>query len=192
MKARQIIFIAPMVRAILECRKTQTRQVIKPQPSTVDEHGLWYRMPSGGESLNCYPCPYGKPGDRLWVAETWNCIGTGITAQRQDWVRYRATDGEEMYWRPSIFMPRWASRITIEIVSVRIEQVQDIREADVLAEGVPQYTLARGAMSEPQTDSRWKFIELWNSINGDQGYGWDANPWVWAIEFRRFIEGHIA
>uniref|UniRef100_A0A6M3XHW1 Uncharacterized protein n=1 Tax=viral metagenome TaxID=1070528 RepID=A0A6M3XHW1_9ZZZZ len=82
-------------------------------------------------------------------------------------------------------MPRWASRITLEVVRVRVERVQEITEADVIAEGVGAYTLARGVLSDAPPDPRWKFIEIWNSINVKRGYGWDTNPWVWVVEFRK-------
>lgn len=200
MKERPILFSGAMVRAILDGRKTQTRRVCKvayhagewahaAHPARDGMPVFWWDGQKG-EAISgraeftqkAYEtgaaCPYGQPGDRLWVRETWNCIDTGRLTQRQDWVRYRATDGEEMHWRPSIFMPRWASRITLEIVGVRVERVQDISEADALAEGVERVpTWAAYSMRD-------KFWALWDSINGPRGYGWNANPWVWVVEFK--------
>jgi hypothetical protein len=125
-------------------------------------------------------CPYGLPGDRLWVRETWGPrITNGEPDPRQQYVKYRADDVDdspcdendwhewEDRWRPSIHMPRWASRITLEVTGVRIERLQDISEADARAEGVVD-TLA--------------FEELWDSINGSGA--WDANPWCWCISFK--------
>ena len=82
-------------------------------------------------------------------------------------------------------MPRWASRITLEIVNVRVERMQEITEADVIAEGIGAFTLFRGVLSEYPPDPRWKFIKLWNSINAKRGYGWEVNPWVWVLEFKK-------
>lgn len=160
MKERPILFSGPMVRAILDGRKTQTRRVVKPRQGMLDD---WTGL----------PCPYGKPGDRLWVRET--CY----FEQPHGEVIYRADPGSEkaldpeftgLRWRPSIHMPRWASRITLEIVNVRVERLQDIRVDDARAEGVTAKWPVHG------------FRNLWQSING---FGsWDANPWVWVVEFR--------
>ena len=193
---KPILFSAPMVRAILEGKKTQTRRVVKPTQSTprvaplrmepwlidgeqeTDDHGLpcWagYHPDYPGEA-KWFSCPYGGVGDHLWVRETWNCIDTGRLTQRQDWVRYRATDGEEMYWRPSIHMPRWASRLTLEITGVRVERVQDITHDDAVAEGCYEV--------EGRSWGRLGFSQLWDSINAKRGYSWEANPWVWCVGF---------
>jgi hypothetical protein len=160
MSERPILFSAPMVRAILDGRKTQTRRVMKPQPSTVDDAGRWYRMKSGGESLmtSAYPCPYGKPGDYLWVRETW-CVHKSydsLNAARvygamggdvAYCVDYLATPRQEDFWgrgRPSIHMPRWASRITLRITDIRVERLQDISEADAQAEGATMRPACNG------------------------------------------------
>jgi hypothetical protein len=200
---RPILFSGEMVRAILEDRKTQTRRVIKPQP-VQHADGEWHvetKPTKSGYSheramrniLDIY-CPHGKPGDRLWVRETWCCeeLESGL-----DGVRYQA-DGKfieientviasdawlEAYfpapgkWRPSIFMPRWASRITLEIVKIRVERVQEITTPDCYAEGCPD-------VIENQVPIGW-YRELWNRINLQRGYSWESNPWVWVIEFKR-------
>ena len=118
-------------------------------------------------------CPYGKPGDELWVRETWN--GT-----ESEGIAYRATDpqmdGEP--WKPSIFMPRWASRLQLVIKDVRVERLQDISIDDIYAEGA--YSINWGRM--PGSEHK-AFKALWDSINAKRGYGWETNPWVWVVEF---------
>jgi hypothetical protein len=154
-KERGILFSAPMVRAILEGRKTQTRRVVKNQ---VRRDG--------------YTCPYGKPGDVLWVRETW-------CGDRFNGVGYRATDAQSGPWKPSIFMPRWASRITLEITDVQVERVHDINECDIVAEGIPFPTDRYVSYEELLA----AFRDLWDSING-KTYPWASNPWVWALTFK--------
>ena len=181
MKERPIIFSGEMVRAILDGRKTQTRRVIKPQPDHIHTFQKGILLPQIGDKE--IRCPYGQPGDRLWVRETWAKNNPVLDAK----VCYRAdlmSPDLGKPWKPSIYMPRWASRITLEIVNVRVERVQEITEADVIAEGIGAFTLARGVLSDAPPDPRWKFIELWNSINANRGYGWEINPWVWVIEFK--------
>lgn len=191
MRERPILFSGLMVRAILEGRKTQTRRIVKPQPveapitngSTSGSYLAWPNIDACLEwqdviaDTDYYAkagfCPHGQPGDRLWVRETWSCIDTGRLTQRKDWVRYRATDGEEMHWRPSIFMPRWASRITLTIIDMRVERVQNISDADKEAEG----------LHASQGYGPAAFEALWNDINAKRGYGWNVNPWVWVIAF---------
>ena len=186
MKERPILFSGPMVRAILVGAKTQTRRVVNPQPHAVRD-GLygWKQVAGGGyevvwnalqmsgsQALSEY-CPYGKPGDQLWVRETWRVNGNehDYAAAGPDKVFYRADEdwNTDAGWRPSIFMPRWASRITLEVVSVRAQRLQDISHADGSAEGF---------------DSLDGFALLWDRINEKRGYGWQDNPWVWAVEFR--------
>jgi hypothetical protein len=169
MKERPILFSGAMVRAILDGRKSQTR-------------------------MNFHRCPYGAVGDRLWVRETWAASLDSDGDMCKPFL-YRATYDEAVYgqlkasfsdrateiwdvvgntgWRPSIHMPRWASRLTLEVTGVRVERVQDISEADAKAEGVK---------------SAAEFCALWDEINGARGYGWDANPWVWVVEFKRVFE----
>lgn len=159
MKERPILFSAEMVRAILDGRKTQTRRVIKPQPINALD-----RPPP------C-DCPYGKIGDRLWVRETQAKFHPAV---------YMADVAEDFYpsylWTPSIHMPRVASRITLEITAARVERLQDISEADAMAEGVSW----KHNPALPTTPVN-AFAALWTSVGGD----WDANPWVWCIDFQR-------
>ena len=185
-----ILFSSEMVRAILDGRKTQMRRVIKPQPffSTIWENGYqtdyceveWdnKRYNDDCGEIEDY-CPYGKPGDTLWVRESFSMADRGTLV-----FSYRATEEHPQHYkyRPSIHMPRWASRLTLEIVSVRVERVQSISDDDALAEGVDR-TNARivGCPKE-------RFHRLWDSINGKRNgdaYAWDKNPYVWVIEFRR-------
>lgn len=206
MKERPILFSGPMVRAILG-RKTQTRRVVVPTQSKPrvaplrmepwiidgerqeDDNGLpcWAGFhPDYPGEAKWFTCPYGQPGDRLWVRETWwgTIAYTVPEGHEQRFVAYRATmkgdrspaaDGK---WRPSIFMPRWASRITLEVTAVRVERVQDISEEDARAEGIEWKNLPRSA---------WRnvFSRLWNEINAARGYGWDTNPWVWVLTLKR-------
>jgi len=198
-RERSIIFSGPMVRAILAGRKTQTRRVLKPQPA-----GLVNGMPyyEGRDAAKLPTCPYGKAGDKLWVREA--CY---ITKACEDGaplcdpvVIYRADGCEDQpngyVSRPSIHMPRWASRITLEVVSVRVERLQDISEANAEAEGVsrccPFGVCNGGGFIGGDENCRCAditptqvFAHRWDSINGKRGYSWDSNPWVWAIEFRR-------
>ena len=187
-----ILFSVEMVRAIMEGRKTQTRRVIKPQPNDIRESPF---VKSGIEDTHGYEIKRKyAPGDKLWVRETWmpfteNGVRSGMAI-------YRATDKPEqdgdrpLKWRPSIFMPRWASRITLEVVSVRVERVQDISEEDALSEGI-SFWKPKEMDNRPFEENFWTnypqfaFQNLWDSINAKRGYSWDANPWVWVIEFRR-------
>jgi hypothetical protein len=208
-KERPILFSAPMVRAILEGRKTVTRRAIS--------HKLTNRFdePRGQADVNAgYPfveceegyfpavnfCPYGQPGDRLWVRETFmDLLGTGVEhrpAPDSPVQRYCygadvrpgsfADDTRKDYglkWKPSIHMPRAACRILLEIAAVRVERLQDISRADIRAEGLqcpPE--LASDDVSPNYRDwypVAWR--ELWESTGGD----WNANPWVWVVEFKR-------
>lgn len=187
-RERPILFNAPMVRATLDDRKTLTRRVVK------QKHLPWLANILGNfldGKWNQRPLPYGQPGDRLWVRETWArdsedgalCyradIGTGTVAD--DWQR-NIDDGAHGYrWRPSIHMPRWASRITLEVVSVRVERLQDISEADAIAEGTQEPSLV--PITGARLSERAVYAALWESINGPGS--WDANPWVWVVEFKR-------
>lgn len=146
----------------------------------------WCGNEIGVEESGWIKCPYGSPGDRLWVRETW-FSSTPKTPSR---VRYAADDLIRLEdglfaravckppkWRPSIFMPRWASRITLEIVAVRVERLQDISDADAIREGIPDYPDFTG--DSPVHD----YSALWESINGRGS--WISNPFVWVIEFTR-------
>lgn len=180
MEEKPILFTGEMVRAVLDGRKTQTRRVIKPQPGLLGPKDI---------PLLLYYCPYGQPGDRLWVRESWSVDMSMDHLKPSDVpedsiVYYRANTDKD--WerqstgqvmgkkRPSIFMPRWASRINLEITDIRVERVQDITEEDAKAEGVDWY---------PAMRANRLFQSLWDSINAKRGYAWDVNPWVWVVEF---------
>ncbi|AUX87028.1 hypothetical protein C3F34_13965 [Acinetobacter sp. ACNIH2] len=201
MKERPILFNAPMVKAILEGRKTQTRRSISPQPSLVMGEGKHstYAYRGGMYALDLYAsnsnilskCPFGKIGDRLWVRETFRlfdseeCPHADFPCGCPSWGTplYRAShdcgDGEK--WTPSIHMPRSASRILLEITKIRVERLQDISESDYLKEGVGSPIL--------RYCKKPKFMQLWESINGADS--WAANPWVWVVEFK-VIQGGAA
>lgn len=222
-KERPILFSAPMVRAILEGRKTQTRRVVKPQPEFRDVQGMFGSWTFKGGLL--YPnaksdvlalCPYGQHGDRLWVRETFFRVphpadcGLARESIPHSWdaacaeagrIIYRADRGSDiaidgMQWKPSIHMPRRASRITLEVTSVRVERLHAISEADAVDEGIQRGLdgywngaphVVKGtprAMLSP-IDA---FRDLWTSING--AGSWDANPWVWVVEFKRVEVAH--
>jgi len=178
MKERPILFSGPMVREILEGRKIQTRRVVSKQ--------VLSEFHPSSMSFETW-CPYGKPGDRLWVRETWQFTGTELNVE-PGYV-YRATDPdwsemEGWKWRPSIFMPRDASRILLEVTGVRVERVQEITEDDARAEGCqgePEYT-SKGGQGWVYD---FEFQKLWDSINAKRGYSWESNPWVWVVSFRR-------
>ena len=166
MKERPILFGGDMVRAILDGRKTQTRRPVK-----LDFSGRVRRARRSWhlEDPNAVnACPFGAPGDRLWVRETWACPQT-VTYYRAD-EEALLPRGEK--WTPSIHMPRWASRIALEVTAVRVERVQDITEKDALAEGT---------IPLDRSTPREMFAEVWQSIYAN----WPTNPWVWVVEFRR-------
>lgn len=177
MKERPILFSAPMVRAILDGRKTQTRRIVKPQPKYYAHSGVL----ASADASHIF-CPYGEPGDMIWVRETF-CQTEGGT------IIYRADGGKkdaahvlkDDRWRPSIHMPRWASRILLEIVSVRVERLIDIPEMDAQQEGYPPGATDKYG-SDYMSFREW-FEDLWNSINGERSF--EQNPWVWVVEFKR-------
>ena len=235
-----------MVRAILEGRKTQTRRVVKPGPYMQEIAGTF------GARLLCFPdrrrkgtglvwpnaremilaqCPYGQPGDRLWVRETFaleHCVEhdqeppfndgrpvrlPGDSGPRWVQAHYRATDPEPElccesprcrqcseqdygpHWRPSIHMPRWASRITLEVTGVRVERLHDITEEQARAGGaIPAKPLDHRS-GKPRDDVQFEcphvvgFASLWNEINGADS--WAANAWVWVVEFKRLENCHV-
>ena len=195
MKETGLMFKAPLVRAILSGQKTQTRRVVKPQPAPGqgmvnaaycgDRH-LWLRDGPCDESDPAYEwrCPFGKPGDRIYVRETWRqqADDDGFLIDNAFW--YRATDPDVMDsedmekspWGPSIHMPKSAARIWLEVTGVRVERLQSISEADAKAEGVD-------ASKYHGLDRAYAraFSELWESTGGD----WAANPWVWVVDFKR-------
>lgn len=215
-KERPILFSGEMVRAILDSRKTQTRRVIKPQPiadSLYADGGWTWRLgkpnfigASNGlfQSAMIQHCPYGKPGDRLWVRETFS-LPLSEPCYRSDkacpQVTYNA-DGDTCWparKRPSIHMPRWASRILLEIIDIHVERLQDIEREDVYAEGIhgpgivvgEVFMLCTGQPTIESAEAKYildQFIDLWDSFNAKRGYGWDQNLWVWVIEFKRLDE----
>ena len=188
MKERPILFSAPMVRALLAGTKTQTRRALRNGTWWTPEHGVIRMAPAGLACTGCahVACPYGVPGDRLWVRETWRITGaspedTLDMFDRGD-VQYRA-DGDQSYidkYRPSIHMPRRFSRITLEVTGVRVERLQDISRGDAMAEGCPFQNMAHG------DDPRVWYEDLWRDLHGADS--WDANPWAWVVEFKR-LEG---
>lgn len=201
MKERPILMRPELVGASLLGRKTQTRRVLKWDPASpadvsaarspdrvVPYHHadgaylLEWDEPSGRSRVLAH-CPYGVPGDRLWVRETWRICGGMV--QYQDFATRSIPHGASSSdvdrwagksgWQPSIYMPRWASRLTLEIVSVRLETLQSIGEEDVRAEGV-----------DPGLSGFYRsgFCAVWDAINEKRGYNWEFNPWVWVVEYR--------
>ncbi|HEL3132724.1 TPA: morphogenetic protein [Klebsiella pneumoniae] len=218
MKERGMIFNAEMVRAILDGRKTQTRRPVK---FPVHDKNLGCELAgnelagelSAGNYLNS---TFGKPGDRIWVRETWQaihdyCDENGHVDERryarsiprnrgnywhpvyeEAWGNESRED-REFPWRPSIHMPRWASRILLEITDVRVERLNAISQEDAQAEGM-ELAGWRPTYSDPDSGGEVmtpydNFAELWSSIYGDES--WKANPWVWVISFGR-VEGGAA
>lgn len=210
MKERPILFSAPMVRALLAGTKTQTRRVVKPQPTgfvggpgvTLCDSSPAPLVPMNDFAGTCGQeiiCPYGQPGDRLWVRESFSgpwCMEAqdgiaaappskwGESSQIWYWADGEPTHGDWTRPRPSIHMPRWASRITLEITSVRVERLQDIDISAAQAEGVSDTgSLILDSAGNEQGGPIAEYAVLWEQINGPGS--WDANPWVWAVEFRR-------
>ncbi|MGU9856206.1 hypothetical protein [Pseudomonas sp. LF245] len=218
-KERPILFSAPMVRATLEGRKTVTHRAISHKlTNRFDEPRGQADVVAGYPLVECddgyWPainfCPYGKPGDRLWVRETWYCDhfevmrgpylkpdDLNVSEAIDDGTMVYAADGLTPYeadqpiWKPSIHMPRWASRILLEITDVRVERLQDISETQAIAEGVrlmrdgSDTWVSRegpGNLFTPWPTAKEAFGDLWNSINGP--HAWAANPWVWAVSFK--------
>lgn len=217
MTERPILFSGAMVRAILEGRKTVTRRVASTQPAdgwafdgeygritSAHRHkgkfGAFVRRGVGTDfpEIDLVPCPYGQPGDRLWVRETWARVGNTDPG----YLVYRATypsclpSGLERVpadirdagyrWRPSIHMPRANSRILLEITAVRVERLQDISEQQAGAEGIQHDHRMWFATDEGGPAFTWPqhaFEHLWRKINGAES--WEANPWVWVVEFKR-------
>ncbi|HHB8682312.1 TPA: hypothetical protein ACN7CR_000669 [Klebsiella pneumoniae] len=204
MKERGMIFNGEMVRAILDGRKTQTRRIMAPQPEPCPRGGHWWPSnvfktmlhvedemqngKGGWGGLVGDACPFGDVGDRIWVREA---FASGLSTKST--LAYRATHKREdledgfydtIKWTPSIHMPRWASRILLEITDVRVERLQSITLGDICKEvGCGLYDF------RPATHGFQVWEELWKSIYGAES--WNANPWVWVIEFKR-VEGGAA
>lgn len=194
MSEHPILFTGAMVRAILRGDKTQTRRVIKPQPRQVsDESPLIQTIGHKLIALQKQYCPYGVPGDLLWVREAFcYAMTTGYDAREDGgeyW--YRATDKgqvdtEDGGWIPSIFMPKCACRLWLRVKSVRVQRVQDISEEGALAEGIECHcNTGQSEYDKCSLTPQEHFANLWDSINGKRGYGWEVNPWVWVIEFEQ-------
>ncbi len=198
MTDRPILFSAPMIRALIAGAKTQTRRTLSTQPTGTPHaaqasltksgsrpvfYAAWEHPAADGST--CCICPYGVPGDQLWVREAW---GVWFDCYVQDsdeptWYRADRMDPDAIgpsRWRPSIHMPRHRSRILLEVTEVRVERLRDISRGDAMAEGCPFPNMAKG------DDPRQWYAELWEQINGPGS--WDANPFVWVVSFKR-IEG---
>lgn len=189
MKARPILFSTEMINALLDGRKTQTRRVVK-----VNHAG---RAQLGGRNWHIddpdavRACPYGVPGDLLWVREAHYIIGEHPGPRPGSrWTHYRADGSNNQNdpaqwhgpWKPGIHMPRHASRLTLRLTDVRVQRVQEIGLDDTLAEGAPRHDHMDGAIRVTTWPTDW-YRSLWESLNAARGYEWNANPWVWAISF---------
>lgn len=222
---RPILMSGAMVRATLADIKTETRRAMNPQPvpgggwdwscpipkkfkCTPGSTIYWADGTAPGTATTRFYCPYGKPGDRLWVREAWRVAGSGaglrvpeLSDAWQNELRYRA-DHDDSYidtFSPSIHMPRWASRILLELTDIRVERLQDISEESAIAEGVgfgfqmnagwPDYRyIKNGVCGLTQDSARMSYSTLWDTINAKRAggkYRWDANPWVWVLKFKR-------
>ncbi len=206
MKERPILFSDEMVRAILSGQKTQTRRIVKFKYFSHEQMRFLHKHPTDGYQFSgtgTYQevglmgkfSHFGVAGDRLWVRETFGVMPGTSDEEKQlvyradspldipSWPSRRGPIEDFIRWRPSIHMPRWASRITLEITNIRVERLNDISAMDILAEGVDN------GMSNPSMGKRWEnqqhiaWVDLWEKINGEGS--WDENPWVWVIEFKR-------
>lgn len=234
MAEKPILFSGPMVSAILEGRKTQTRRIMKVKnwgdepPASIHPDGsgkgwiAWWPETSAEFSRKAYPGPEQRgfsppyrPGDRLWVKENYqyaDWIENGLPFIRYQadgairgpltpsedmadrvWAIWeelsdpdnRAIDGKsaDRKWRSSIFMPKWAARIWLEVTDVRAQRLQDITEMDAFREGIERKR-RKVDWNDPVMGTRMRFRSLWNTLNAKRGYPWDSNPWVWAYTFR--------
>jgi hypothetical protein len=212
LKSTPIIFSAPMVRAILAGEKKQTRRIVRIQPSDefrphianycptmVDRHGEEYPGPEvfgASDESEDRPSPFGKPGDELWVRESFCPRSNGSLRMEQIQRPFYRADGDDTprnrkpagwKWRPSIHMPRWASRIMLAVTEIRIERLQNISEQDAIAEGVgedfPDYgnLNAIGECTFPMDSAVGSFSTLWQSIHSVDS--WMKNPWAWVVSF---------
>lgn len=202
-QTKPILMSAPMVRALLDGRKTQTRRVMKPQPVLKTPRNFVFpndapKQFQDGDDIR-EASPYGPPGMLLWVRETW-CPVNDRPEGGEFWVDYRATPWDDesypagwhnepdhmeaLRWRLSIHMPRWASRLTLEVTDVWAERVQDISPEGARAEGVEATGGEVALRDQRLTVHQHAFANTWDAINAKRGHGWDANPWVWAVAFR--------
>jgi len=213
---KPILFRTDMVRAILDGTKTQTRRIIKPQPKEgssgfklcrplddcfgkecIKQFGVMYKPPKKEWLDDTHPmwnfvkCPYGQPGNKLWVRETFAyCEDMGILdadGNPADHL-YKADEPWDTEWggkwTPSIYMPRELSRIILEITNIRVERVQDITGEDAIKEGWPKEEEMFPLMNAEDKALLW-FKKLWDKLNLKRGYGWDGNQWVWVLDFKR-------
>lgn len=203
MNEKPILFKSDMVRAILEGRKTETRRIIKFKDLPLEplHHNIWKSQSGWQDGDIKIKCPYGQVGDRLWVRETW-CADCGKqVCYRENMVRceQRATHFPNRChpWHPSIHMFRKYSRITLEITDIKVERVQDITEEGAKAEGIKVLPLqsekdesawyqSAPGINQART-AKQSFQKLWDSINKKRGFGWESNPWVWVVKFKRLI-----
>ncbi|HKQ24136.1 MAG TPA: hypothetical protein VJT81_06805 [Burkholderiales bacterium] len=221
MTERPILFSGEMVRAILEDRKTQTRRVVKPQPAReavkavcVNDWWMWERWAPDrrhfdgkmSELQSDKLCPYGVPGDQLWVREAWRTLPDADSIAPRNlmnveaYTHYEADGNHDGMGklRPGMFMPRWASRITLEVTEIRVERIQEISDDDILCEGIDPSD--NGDPAIERSFNRIAFSTLWDNLNARRGFPWDddepppgwknsepffANPWVWAISFKQ-------
>lgn len=202
MKERSILFTGEMVRAILAGQKTQTRRVIKVDPKW-ELDMFAFENPVGTEAFNAMDttgknlvvkCPYGKPGDRLWVRENWAVLRDEDECSIQEITEMNAAGPPSLFycdtadhtagrWRPSIHMPRWASRLNLVITDVCVQRIQSIDYEDTRKEGDPWWGRQWPTFAEEKADLASWYRNLWDKINAKRGFGWDANPWVWVVEF---------
>lgn len=235
MTERPILFSGAMVRAVLRGQKTQTRRPVMPQPvihpDAPKPFGEWTHK---GQKIQCGPgafptlhfarhCPFGQPGDRLWVRETWNLADPNADDALSDdvygpYAPFTGSDGArkihwraiyrascpashpkygKALWKPSIHMPRWASRITLQITHIRVERVQDINALEAIAEEArevhkvgddPSHPTWSMGDTERYDSAREAFAAAWDSIYAKRGLGWGANPWVLVVKFKRVEE----
>ena len=190
---KPIIFSTPMVQAILDGRKTQTRRVIIPQPDR------FFEVDDTPGNFHIYDVEWGlgriypkyQVGDILWVRETWATVSSGIIEYKATYIDpYTGSTeidhiGKKITWRPSIHMPREAARIFLKVTNIRVERLQEITEEYAIAEGMSK-TLVDGVVF---ISAKGNFHVFWDSLNIKRGYGWDTNPWVWVVEFEHMSKG---
>lgn len=192
---KPILFSTPMVKSILDGRKSQTRRVMKPHPPNYIDFFERRLIGFKGYMSPGEPCDYDiiipkyKVGDILWVRETWSTerkYPNAIESPNKDIKNYIYKADKQIHvadlmkWKPSIFMPREACRIFLEVTDIRVERLQDISEQDAIAEGLQDYY----GKNAPYHANKVRYIDLWDEINGKK-YPWDSNPWVWKITFKR-------